>query len=104
MPFLNQKSVFSHAVAGEGFDRVGWTPEGGVFFNYAVEINGAADQYTASASADIDNDATAQIWGYRKGALDGKDHGAPLETCTSVGIGESAVVKACDTTSGNSTF
>jgi len=101
---LNQKAVFSHAVPGEGFDRVGWAPEGGVFFNYAVEINGAADEYTASASADIDNDATAQIWGYRKGDLDGKAHGAPLGTCTAVGIGSEAVVKACDSVSGNSVF
>ena len=102
-PF-NQKTVYSHAVALAGFDIVGWTPEGMVYFNYSVEINGAADEITAGAGADIDNDGTAQTWGYRKGAtLDAKDHGA-LGQCTAGGIGASEVVKACDPVSGNSVF
>ena len=101
-PF-NQKTVYSHAVALAGFDMVGWSPEGMVFFNYSVEINAAADEFTAGAGADIDNDGTPQSWGYRKGVLDAQDHGA-LGQCLAAGIGASEVVKACDTVSGNSVF
>ena len=99
----NQKTVFSHAVALEGFDIVGWSPEGNVFFNYSVEINAAASEFTAGAGADIDNDGNPQHWGYRKGALDGQDHGA-LGQCLAGGIGTSETVKACDPVSGNSVF
>jgi len=102
-PF-NQKTVYSDAVANAGFDIVGWSPEGMVYFNYSVETNNPTDdQFTAGAGADIDNDTTPQSWGYRKGAEDGKDHGA-LGQCTAAGIGASEVVKACDTVSGNSVF
>jgi type IV pilus assembly protein PilA len=103
----NQKTVFSHAVAAAGFDTVGWSPEGQVYFNYSAEINGAADMFTAGAGADIDNDTGSggdpQVWGYRKGTLNAKDHGA-LGQCTAAGIGRSEVVAACDTVSGNSVF
>ena len=101
-PF-NQKTVFSHATALEGFDVVGWSPEGMVYFNYSVESNLAADIFTAGAGADIDNDGTPQLWGYRKGTMDAKTHGV-LGTCTSAGIAASEVVKACDMVSGNSVF
>jgi type IV pilus assembly protein PilA len=101
-PF-NQKTIYSDAFADLGFDIIGWEPEGMVFFNYSVEINAAADEFTAGSGADIDNDGTPQVWGYRKGALDGKDHVA-LGQCTAAGIGASEVVKACDLVSGNSVF
>src|SRR5512144_2188894 len=68
----NVKTDFSNAVAGEGMERVGWAPEGQVYFNYSVNINSSADQFTAAAHADIDNDAEPQYWGYAKGAQDGK--------------------------------
>jgi type IV pilus assembly protein PilA len=102
----NQKTVFSDAVANQGFDIIGWSPEGMVYFNYSVEINAAADGFTAGAGADIDNDGTPQVWGYRKtgsAAVAGQDHGA-LGQCTVAGIGADEVVKACDTVSGNSVF
>ena len=41
---------------------MGWQPEGQVFFNYAVAVSGLA--YTADSSADIDGNATPQVWGY----------------------------------------
>ena len=54
-----------------GFDKVGWSPEGDVYFQYnivAVPVNGALapNVYTASALADIDSDAVTQSWGYVK--------------------------------------
>ena len=48
----------------QGFDRLGWSPEGQVYFNYGVAT--AANGYTASAGADIDADNTYQLWGYKK--------------------------------------
>jgi type IV pilus assembly protein PilA len=58
----NQKTTFTHANAGVGFDQLGWTPEGQVFFNYSVAISG--NNYTAAAMANIDNSGAAQYWGY----------------------------------------
>ncbi len=48
----------------QGFDLVGWTPEGRVYFNYAVAIAGSG--FTAAAGADIDGDMVSQQWGYKK--------------------------------------
>ena len=48
--------------ADGGFTTIGWAPEGQVFFNYEVVVNGAA--YVASAGADIDGNGTEQAWGY----------------------------------------
>jgi type IV pilus assembly protein PilA len=50
--------------AGEGFDQLGWEPEGAVFFTYSVASDPAG--YTVSAEADIDADMTFQYWGYKK--------------------------------------
>src|SRR5262245_32758507 len=68
-PGLNQKIVFDNNVtngANAGFDQLGWSPEGLVFFNYAVAAPAGANGYTASAGADIDNDMAPQTWGYKK--------------------------------------
>ena len=59
------KQTFTNAEGpGAGFDKLGWAPEGTVFFNYSVEAEDAG--YTVSAEADIDFDATLQYWGYAK--------------------------------------
>jgi len=47
---------------GANFQTLGFQPEGAVFFSYTVSVAGAA--FTAEASADIDGNATPQIWGY----------------------------------------
>jgi len=58
-----------------GFDTVGWSPEGDVFFQYEIETNGrnvptgsnATDEFMAAAAADIDGDGTElQAWAYVK--------------------------------------
>ena len=102
----NIKTDFSHAVAGEGFDRVGWSPEGQVFFNYSVEIDADAAAFTAAAHADIDADADPQYWGYAKdgqlGPLDGKSHGA-YGTCLRADL-TAETVMPCTTNSGQSVF
>lgn len=48
----------------QGFDRLGWSPEGLVYFNYGVAVSGSG--YTATAGADIDADGAPQNWGYKK--------------------------------------
>ncbi len=56
------------ALPGADFNTLGWTPEGQVFFSYAVAINAATPgaSYTVSANADIDSVGAAQSWGYVK--------------------------------------
>ena len=73
----NLKVLFDNSVTNldnAGFDRLGWAPEGYVFFNYVVAANGSFSRFTASAQADIDDDGTYQTWGYKKGAVDGGNH------------------------------
>jgi len=79
----NLKKAFSNLANGAnaGFDRLGWSPEGWVFFNYVVKANGAYSEFTASAQADIDADGTGQTWGYKKGTEAGGDHGNSLTNC-----------------------
>lgn len=53
-------------IVGSDFAELGWSPEGRVYFSYAVAT--AADEagYTADAAADIDGDGILQLWGYSK--------------------------------------
>lgn len=111
----NLKTAYTDAVADAGFAVVGWSPEGDVFFNYAVATGGAnSDGFMASAAANIDADADPQLWGYHKGSaggatpVPGKDHGsspsATLGSCLSTGLGADEEVGPCTPNSGNSHF
>jgi type IV pilus assembly protein PilA len=73
-PGKNLKIPFSNAANGadKGFDRLGWSPEGWVFFSYEVGQQATFSQFTATAEADIDNDGTVQTWGYKKGSAPAK--------------------------------
>jgi type IV pilus assembly protein PilA len=96
----NQKTDFVNEDGTDaGFDRLGWSPEGLVFFNYAVaEANGAAN-FTATANADIDADSTNQVWGYKKGtAGTHSDH-----TCVIAGL-QNETVGPCLSEHGQSVF
>jgi type IV pilus assembly protein PilA len=88
---------------GAGFGVLGWSPEGQVYFNYAVEVPAAGNEFTATAAANIDAAGTAQFWGYRKGNQDGRTHGVP-GACTAGAPVHEATVEPCDATSGNSVF
>ena len=88
--------------ANAGFDLVGWSPEGRVYFNYGVEIGTA--EFTASASADIDADGTYQLWGYKKGSQDGKAHPGSPNACAAADLTSSETVMACATANGRSIF
>jgi type IV pilus assembly protein PilA len=102
----NQKTQFVNAgntsgVVGEAFDRIGWSPEGYVYFNYSVAVPLAGDEFTIGAVADIDNDGTAQSWGYRKGTEVSKAHADGQ--CAQAGL-IPETVGPCDGQSGQSVF
>jgi type IV pilus assembly protein PilA len=101
----NTKASFSHPNPGEGFDELGWSPEGQVYFNYSAGINGSGSEYSAGACADIDDDATPQQWGYSTDKVTvTKAHGASLGQCDPTALGAAEVVGRCDTVSGQSVF
>ncbi len=64
VPGATKDTFADQGAAGENFDTLGWSPEGQVFFQYAVAGSGSA--YTISAAADIDADNNIQAWGYVK--------------------------------------
>ena len=88
---------------GVGFDQIGWSPEGSVYFQYGVNA-GATTGYLAAAQADIDGDAAYQSWGYVKTGHDA----ALLFGCAVTGVGAGQdqfdVVGPCDGNSGSSVF
>jgi len=97
VPFVNVDG------ANQGFDKLGWAPEGYVFFNYAVDTGVSGSQFTASAQADIDNDGTGQTWGYRKGTIPGPAHNNGLVDCDTTQL-EPETVGACLSSYGQSVF
>ncbi|MEZ4334639.1 MAG: prepilin-type N-terminal cleavage/methylation domain-containing protein [Myxococcota bacterium] len=102
-----QKAQFAPAGA---FNTLGWSPEGQVFFNYAVNWASATPSaYTISASADIDGDGVVQAWGYVKpetGSSPPSAIGGVHPECTNAGIagGQFSTVGPCATTYGQSIF
>ena len=61
----NLKQVFADlGPPGSNFATIGWSPEGDVFFTYAVVTAGANTAYTIDGAADIDADTFPQNWGY----------------------------------------
>jgi type IV pilus assembly protein PilA len=103
----NEKVPFVTAVAGAGFDKLGWLPEGYVFFNYVVLTDAQTSKFTASAAADIDADGTGQTWGYKKASdnnyQDGGPHGANTTACVITALTPETVM-ACNVTYGQSVF
>ena len=100
----NVKKAFVNVDGGNaGFDRLGWAPEGYVFFNYMVTTGASASRFTATAQADIDNDGTGQTWGYKKGAIAGGDHGNSLTNCDVTNL-IPETVGACESSYGQSVF
>jgi len=53
-------------IAGTSYADMGWSPDGRVYFSYAVATSPDATGYTADAAADIDGDGMLQIWGFSK--------------------------------------
>ena len=98
----NQKVQFVNADGtNKGFDRLGWSPEGFVFFNYAVGANAGYSEFTATAQADIDADNVVQVWGYNKGTAAAKTHTCLLGTG---GLSPPETVGPCLSTFSQSVF
>jgi type IV pilus assembly protein PilA len=49
---------------GSDFANLGWSPEGRVYFSYAVAVSADQIGFTADAGADTDGDGFVQLWGY----------------------------------------
>jgi len=99
----NAKAVFTDPNPGEGFDVVGWEPEGQVYFNYSVNIS--ANDFSAAAVANIDAEGDPQYWGYTTNkSLAAKTHNAgTCDTSADPGL-HVEVVGPCDDVSGQSVF
>jgi type IV pilus assembly protein PilA len=97
-----------------GFDQIGWSPEGDVYFQYNVATAGTPpSEFLAEAGADIDGNGTQQAWAYVKPVP-----GASASTATAaLGCSTSGVynpvtgstdlietVGPCDSASGQSEF
>jgi type IV pilus assembly protein PilA len=97
-------------VAGGNFDQLGWSPEGQVFFQYAVNYASASPSaYTITAAADIDGDTVNQVWGYVKPVTGTTAGVAPIAAhgvCTANGIAgnQLTTVGPCGATHGQTIF
>jgi len=95
--------------AGAGFDQLGWSPEGKVYFQYEVVIDAANAAFAAAAAADIDSDNTNQGWAYVK---TGNTTAPNLGGCAATGTWDTGASTAtvldtvgpCDGGSGQSVF
>lgn len=97
----NTKVAFNNVDgSNQGFDRLGWIPEGLVFFNYGVATSGSA--FTATASADIDANNVYQQWGYKKGDVTAQNLGT-AGVCDKDNL-QVETVGPCETNNGQSVF
>jgi type IV pilus assembly protein PilA len=69
-----------------GFNKIGFVPEGKVFFQYGVTSDGGTS-YTIGARSDLDADGAFNTWGYVNPA-DGTVIGVvgPFATCAPTGV------------------
>jgi type IV pilus assembly protein PilA len=97
-----------------GFDTVGWSPEGAVFFRYEISASGAGAvlvDFEAGARGDLDGDGNSSSFGYvhpRPGQLTVGAAGAcPVTGAYNPGTGLNDLLNAvgpCDAQSGQSLF
>ena len=98
--------------AGAGFDQLGWSPEGKVYFRYESVIDAVNDAFAVTAVANIDNSGNNQGWGYVKtGNVTAPGNDA---ICVATGMWDASLatpaatlndtVAPCDGSSGQSTF
>jgi hypothetical protein len=66
VPPSPQKALWPAPGFAPGFDRLGWRPEGEVYFRYGIVTNAplAATEWGASAIGDLDGDFTLSAFGY----------------------------------------
>ena len=89
-------------VNNPGFNRIGWKPEGLVYFSYGVSIAPDGTGYTADAAADLDGDLVNQFWAYVRPNQAGSRVNAAVG-CP-VALMELREVAPCTPQSGQSVF
>jgi prepilin-type N-terminal cleavage/methylation domain-containing protein len=94
-----------------GFNTIGFTPEGELYFQYAVTSD--TTSYTIAARSDLDGDSVYNTWGYVKpktGSLTSVT--GPFGTCPATGVFNPSTqapntlltIGPCDLSSGASVF
>lgn len=69
-----------------GFNKIGFVPEGKVFFQYGVTSDGGTS-YTIGARSDLDGDGAYNTWGYVNPADDAPiGVVGPFDTCAPTGV------------------
>jgi len=103
---------------GPGFNLIGWSPEGGVVFQYAVQADApgggsSLTRFTAETTSDLDIDGVQAYFALVRplpGAGSGVAGALPGTTCTGGGVwsgggpGLLGQPGPCDPTSGRSKF
>jgi prepilin-type N-terminal cleavage/methylation domain-containing protein len=84
------------------FEKLGWQPEGNVYFSYGVGVNADATAYTADAGADIDQNGVVQFWGYAK--PDSAGVIAPSKVGCNIATLIASDVRPCSPGAGQSIF
>jgi type IV pilus assembly protein PilA len=106
--------------ASSPFDRLGWAPEGRVYYQYVVNADSAGMgrgivRYTAEAVSDIDENGATSHWAFMKpapGSSSALSGSLPGSTCVSTGVydphtGSTDVLEGvgpCDSRSGRIHF
>ncbi len=65
-PLIPGPSPVPFDIVGTNYAEMGWSPDGRVYFSYAVATSADQTGYTADAAADIDGNGILQLWGYVK--------------------------------------
>ena len=87
---------------GSDFERLGWAPEGQVYFSYGVNVTPNAVGFTIDAGADLDGDGQVQYWGYTK--PDGGNNVAIAQVGCDVTLIDDRTVGPCGDSAGRSLF
>ena len=83
---------------------IGWEPEGDVYYDYQVVVNGfPANQFWAASQSDIDGDGILNVWGIDKPNIQNVSLGGGPFGCTNVlnkqtGVPMIHQVGPCDST------
>ncbi len=113
---LNNKTAWP--IPAGGFDTIGWSPEGFVYYQYDASVGAGGVDFWAQAMADIDADGATNAWAYVKPVLGAANTTAADVLsggqCANTGTWNAAAappaatlletVGPCDATSGNSVF